>query len=143
MFSRDAGLFGHQVLCLDIDVVIVGSLKGIMAYNGLFCARSKFVEGMEHKLDGDIMSFQAGEETERIFWKPFIKDIDAAVRLTQGRERYWYRHVANDTADRWDEVVPGQIVSWKRHIRLGRLTAKMRIVSCHGSPRTHEILHRC
>lgn len=140
MFSKEAGLFGHQVLCLDIDVVIVGSLKGIMAYDGLFCARSKFIQGLEYKLDGDIMSFQAGEETERIFWKSFIKDIDAAVQLTQGRERYWYRHVADDIADRWDLVVPGQIVSWKRHIRLGVLKSKMRIVSCHGSPRPHEIV---
>ena len=140
MFSKEAGLFGHQVLCLDIDVVIVGSLKDIMEYDGLFCARSKFQPGAEHKLDGDIMSFQAGEETERIFWKPFIEDIDAAVQLTQGRERYWYRHVADAIADRWDRILPGQIVSWKRHVRLGVLTPQIRIVSCHGSPRPHEII---
>lgn len=140
VFSQEAGLFGHQVLCLDIDVVVVGSLKDIMLYDGLFCARSKFKQGEEHKLDGDIMSFQAGEEIERIFWTPFIKDVDAAVRLTQGRERYWYRHVADSIADRWDQVAPGQIVSWKRHVRLGKLDHQMRIVSCHGSPRPHEIV---
>lgn len=140
MFSREAGLFGHQVICLDIDVVIVGSLKDIMAYDGLFCARSKFKPGLEYKLDGDIMSFQAGEETERMFWKPFIKDVDAAVELTKGRERYWYRHVAGDIADRWDKVAPGQIISWKRHMRRGKVTPQMRIVSCHGSPRPHEMI---
>ena len=142
MFSQEAGLFGHQVLCLDIDVVITGSLKNIMSYKGLFCARSKFKQGLEYKLDGDIMSFRAGKETERIFWEPFIKNVDAAVKLTQGRERYWYRHVADDIADRWDRLFPGQIVSWKRSVRSGKLRPVMRIVSCHGSPRPHEIVDR-
>jgi len=147
MFSEEAGLFGHQVLCLDIDVVIVGSLKDIMGYDGKFCARSKFKFGEGHKLDGDIMSFQAGKETEVMFWKPFIRDIKAAEKLTQGRERYWFRHIANDTADRWDEFAPGQIISYKRHvIRDEMLLAgkhlipkDARIVSCHGVPRPDQI----
>lgn len=145
MFSREAGLFGHQVLCLDIDVVVVGDLSDIIGYDGLFCARSKFKPGEEWKLDGDIMSFQAGEETERMFWQPFVADVDAAVKLTQGRERYWFRHVANDVADRWEIVAPGQIVSYKRHVnynpvfRQGGIPDPVRIVSCHGVPRPHQI----
>ena len=73
MFSEEAGLFGHQVLCIDLDVVIVGSLKHIMGYQGRFCARSKFRPGQEWKLDGDVMSFQASKETEQLFWNPFIE----------------------------------------------------------------------
>ena len=38
MFSEQSGLFGHQVLCLDLDVVVVGNLEPLMAYSGLFCA---------------------------------------------------------------------------------------------------------
>jgi len=118
MFSKEAGLFGHQVLCLDIDVVIVGSLKDIMNYKGLFCARSKFMFGEQYKLDGDIMSFRAGEEIEDLFWKPFIKDVEYVERMTGGRERYWYRHIANDSADRWENITPDQVVSYKRHVRM-------------------------
>ena len=120
MFSKEAGLFEHQVLCLDIDVVIVGSLKRIMNYKGLFCARSKFKPGEGHKLDGDIMSFRAGEETEDIFWKPFIEDVEAAERLTGGRERYWFRHLVNDSADRWERYAPDQVISYKRHVAMQR-----------------------
>jgi len=140
MFSEASGLFGHQVLCLDLDVVITGSLKDIMAYDGLFCARSKFRRGEEYKLDGDIMSFRAGKEVEERFWYPFVQDVEAAERLTLGRERYWMRHVAGDIADRWDKVAPGQVVSYKRHVKQkGKLPPKARIVSCHGSPRPHEV----
>jgi hypothetical protein len=140
MFSREAGLFGSQVLCLDVDVVVVGSLKGIMSYDGLFCARSKFKPGEEWRLDGDVMSFRADEESEQRFWYPFVENIQAAEQLTQGRERYWIRHVANDIADRWDRMAPGAIVSYKWHVKKRKQPpAGAAIVSCHGVPRPHEI----
>ncbi|NIV91944.1 hypothetical protein GWN42_03865 [candidate division KSB1 bacterium] len=139
MFSREAGLKG-QVLCLDIDVVVVGSLMDIMNYSGRFCARSKFKKGLESRLDGDVMSFRACLETENLFWKPFIQDVDAAVALTKGRERYWVRHVAGDFADRWDKYAPNQVLSYKRHVRgKRRPPSTASIVSCHGIPRPHEI----
>lgn len=140
MFSKESGLFGRQVLCLDIDIVIVGSLADIMAYRGVFCARSKFRPGFEHLLDGDVISFQGGPENEARFWTAFLDNKKWAEEMTLGRERYWFRHVAGDIADRWDKVAPGQIVSYKRHVFPNRKIPKnARIVSCHGVPRPHEI----
>jgi len=140
MFSQEAGLENRQVLCIDLDVVVVGDLSPLMNYEGLFCARSKFKPGEEWKLDGDVMSFRAGEEADRLFWQPFIKDVDAAVKLTNGRERYWVRHVADDFADRWDKVAPGAVLSYKRHmIKRSRLPEEAVLVSCHGTPRPHQI----
>lgn len=142
MFSKEAGLFGYQVLCLDLDVIIVGSLEGLMSYDGPFCTRSKFKRGEEHKLDGDIMSFKAEPATEEIFWKPFIRDVEAAEELTKGRERYWIRHVAGDFAERWDHVAPGSVISWKRHVSHTNrrpIPEGTAIVSCHGTPRPHQI----
>ena len=140
MFSGDAGLFGRQVLCLDLDVVIVGNLDPLTKYRGLFCARSKFKRGEEDKLDGDIMSFRADEETESIFWEPFKANVNAAVSRTQGRERYWIRYCANDIADRWDRVSPGAVLSYKRHLGpTKKIPEGTSIVSCHGFPRPHQI----
>ena len=111
-----------------------------MNYDGLFCARSKFKPGEGWKLDGDVMSFRAGEETERIFWQPFIADVKAAEELSQGRERYWVRHVADPIAARWDRVAPGAVVSYKWHVRRGQHPPPgASVVSCHGVPRPHEI----
>lgn len=139
MFSEEAGLFGHQVLCLDLDVVIVGSLHDIMEYNGVFCTRSKFRPAERFKLDGDIMSFQANEGTQTIFWDTFMQDLDANVEMTQGRERYWVRHVAGEFAERWDDVAPGSVVSYKWHVKRGPVPPGAAIVSCHGVPRPHQI----
>jgi len=139
MFSPGAGLENRQVLCLDLDVIVVGDLSPLMNYEGLFCARSKFKPGETWKLDGDVMSFRAGEEAQRIFWDPFIEDVDAAVKMTQGRERYWIRHVANDIADRWDKVAPGAVISYKWHARSPELPKDAAVVSCHGYPRPHQV----
>lgn len=140
MFSEAAGLFGNQVLCLDLDVVITGSLNPLMEYNGLFCTRSKFKPSEKHKLDGDIMSFKASAVTEKIFWKKFIEDKEAAEKLTMGRERYWVRHVAGDIADRWDDIAPGSVLSYKWHVqRKEKVPEGTSIISCHGIPRPHQI----
>lgn len=140
MFSRESGLFGHQILCLDLDVIVVGDLGPLMSYSGLFCARSKFKYGEEHKLDGDVMSFRAGPEAEARFWTPFKADVKKAEAFTQGRERYWMRHVAGDVADRWDVEAPGAVLSFKRHVqRRKSIPDGAAIVSCHGHPRPHQI----
>jgi hypothetical protein len=139
MFSQDAGLNGRQVLCLDLDVVIVGKLEHLMGYDGAFCARSKFQPGQEGKLDGDIMSFRAGKWIEEKVWDPFIADVDAAVDRTQGRERYWMRYTMGDLSDRWQIIAPKTVLSYKRHVMRGGIPKGAEVVSCHGFPRPHQI----
>jgi len=140
MFSKEAGLGDRQVLCLDLDVVIVGSLDKIMAYNGLFCTRAKFKPGEQHKIDGDIMSFRAGEEIDRIMWQPFIKDPVDAEDWTKGRERYWVRRCLNNQADLWNNIAPNNVISYKWHVkRKTKMPRQAAIVSCHGFPRPHQI----
>lgn len=139
MFSEASGLFGHQVLSLDIDVVITGPLRDIMNYSGVFCVRKRWQRGQEHLPDGDIMSFTAGEETEDIFWNPFIENLEGAEESTQGRERFWVAEMLEGKHwDDWDDVVPNQVKSYKIHVRNSGLK-NARIVSCHGHPRPHEI----
>jgi len=141
MFSKESGLFGSQVLALDLDIIIVNNIDDILSYDGLFCVRSKFLQGQEFKLDGDIISFQANEENEKRFWKPFLNDPDKVIELTEGRERYWFRHVLKKSGcDRWNVLLPNQIVSFKRHVRRKmEIPKNARIVSCHGLPRPHQL----
>lgn len=140
MFSEEAKLLKRQVLCLDLDVVIVGDMTPLMNYNGQFCTRSKFKPGETYKLDGDIMSFRAGEENTNRFWKPFIKAPELAEEVTMGRERYWVRMVASDIAERWDVIAPGAVLSYKHHIQKTKKVPKnAAVVSCHGYPRPHQI----
>jgi hypothetical protein len=142
MFSESAGLFGNQVLALDLDVVIVGNLDDIGGYNGVFASRSKFAPGQQHKLDGDVTSFLAGRVLEDQLWSPLLNCPKEVMRITGGRERYWFRHRVGNIAARWDKKCPGQVVSYKRHVRANgnRVPNGARIVSCHGKPRPHEIM---
>lgn len=136
MYSPQAELYG-QVLALDLDVVIVGPLDDIAGYRGDFCVRSKFKPGEEYKADGDIIGFNA--DKCRGIWYKFMKDPIAVENFTGGRERYFYRK-AVVREDRWQRLFPGQIVSYKRHVRRrGKPPKKAVIVSCHGKPRPHQI----
>lgn len=140
MFSPEAGLENRQVLCLDLDVIVVGSMAPLMEYEGAFCARRKFKPGEEDKLDGDVMSFKAGDRTSQLFWDPFIANVDKAVKMTRGRERYWIRHVADGFADRWSGDT---VLSYKRHLQGRRKVPEgCSIVSCHGVPRPHQLKER-
>lgn len=140
MFSEQAGLFGHQVLVLDLDVIIVGSLAPLMQYSGAFATRNKFKPDERHKLDGDIMSFYADVVNEALFWTPFKDDPEKVVEMTQGRERYWVRYVAGSFAERWDEICPNAVVSYKWHVKKrGVVPEGASIISCHGAPRPHQI----
>lgn len=143
MFSKEAGLFGSQVLSLDLDLLITGSLDDLISYRGLFCTRKSFTRGEETQLDGDIMSFTAGEETEKMFYTPLTQNLPLVDEISQGRERFWVRYVMDDVADTWQDLFPGQVCSYKHHVlKAGKLPPNARIVSCHGFPRPHQITHQ-
>ena len=147
MFCLDSGLReGDQVLALDLDLVIVGSLNDIASYDGEFCARSKFKN--PHKLDGDIVGFRPSEELEELFWNRLIRDFDGILQRTRGAERYWFRETVgryfeDGDCDRWEELCPGQIVSFKANMKHNphKLPNNARIVSCHGNPSPHQMQH--
>lgn len=135
MYSPEAQLEG-QVLALDLDIIITGSLDDIASYRGEFCVRSKFQQGEEHKADGDIIGFRSG--ARKNLWDKFTQDPQRVEASTGGRERYYYR-AADECKDRWQNLYPGQIISYKRHVKGKGLPRNARIVSCHGNPRPHEI----
>lgn len=142
MFSKASGLFGSQVLSLDLDVIITGPLDDLLRYEGLFCTRKSWTRGEETLLDGDIMSFQAGRQTEAMFWNPLVFDIKEVEMLSGGgRERFWVRHVmAGHKADTWQDCLPGQVCSYKYHVmKKAKVPQGARIISCHGFPRPHQI----
>lgn len=142
MFSEFSGLFGQQVLSLDLDVLITGSLDSILNYRGTFCTRKSWTRGEETLIDGDIMSFTAGKMNESLFWKPLEEDIKKVEDISGGgRERFWVRYVMrNWEVDTWQDILPGQVLSYKHHVKGQKdVPTNARIVSCHGHPRPHQI----
>lgn len=136
VYSPDAGLEG-QVLLFDLDNVIVGSIDDMAAYDGDLCVRAQMAaleKGMR-RMDGDMISFST--EFGKELWKQIDGRHDYWGEKTGGRERYVLSELVPD-GDIWQEVCPGQVVSYKRHCTKV-LPGDARVVSFHGKPRPHEV----
>ena len=136
VYSSDAGLEG-RVLLFDLDNVIVGDLSDMLAYDGPLCVRGRLQHGRNRQPDGDMISFVGGSDTAKELWeKACAPDIEQ--RSQGGREREFILW-ARPKCDQWQDVCPGQVVSYRHHCRGGRLPPNARVVSCHGKPRPHSI----
>lgn len=136
-YSPDAGLEGPTLL-LDLDNVIVGSLDDIAAYQGRFCARARLPEFDQGKsvLDGDMIMFRPDAALH--LWSRISDDPGRIAEDAGGRERFFLADHMPD-GDVWQAVCPGQVVSYKHHVRRDGLHQDARIVSFHGRPRPHEV----
>jgi hypothetical protein len=138
-FSPTTGLKG-RVLVFDLDTVIVGSLDDIASYDGPLATRAWF-KGLSQRKPvwlsgGDLLSFEAG--ANQMFWDLLSSDPVAIEEETGGRERYVYRNYASQI-DYWQDLFPGQVVSYKNDVKRRGLPENARVVSCHGNPRPHKI----
>ncbi|MCW2309728.1 glycosyltransferase family protein [Rhodobium gokarnense] len=124
-----------DLLYLDLDTVINGSLKDIAAVSDLTLLRDF---GRPDGLGSGMMFLP--EQDRSPIW---LKWIEAPARWMrecshgamwgdQGfLEQFW-----KIKADRWQDLVPGQVVSHKWHSIDERKRA--RVICYHGSPKPHE-----
>lgn len=139
VFNKDLGFKGRVFAC-DLDVVVVGDMDEILSYDGPLATRSTFVGKKES--GGDMVAFDAGSGKYNWIWDEFVTDPEGVENFTGGRERWIYRYhpKLKDKTVYLQDVFPGQIHSYKRHVRgKNKLPGNARIVSCHGNPRPHEI----
>lgn len=119
----DNGLEG-RVLAIDLDAVITGSLDDIAAYDGPFAVVRDF--NRPKWTDGFMRSFEAGSRP----------DLYHGAR---GKREIPHFRENLGPCDYWQDMLPGQVVSYKVHCREG-LPEDARIVSFHGKPNPHEVL---
>lgn len=137
VYRPDNGLSG-RVLMLDLDVVVVGNLDDIAAYDGEFatCEAAYRPRG----IGGSIVGFSAGTMCG-LLWNPLITQYDHMKQITRGSERKYYTYCVSSSGlkvDFWQNIYPGQVLSYKRDCKDG-LPDGARIVRFHGSPRPHEV----
>jgi hypothetical protein len=123
---------GERVLFSDLDAMIIGSLEQIVAYQGTFAAIRDFYN--LRSLQSCLMAWEAGtcdhiwqawEQSGRPQFDP--KGDQAFIEAMRGK------------ADYWQDMLPGQIVSFKDCQKLGGVLPTARIVCFHGRPRPHEV----
>lgn len=125
-------------LYLDLDTTIVGPLDDIAGRREL-TVLSDFYR--PEKIQSSLMLVTP--EAAAAAWSAFIADPAQHMRECVTRARWgdqgflegvWGRDVA-----RWQDVAPGQCVSWKVHCRKAGLPHDARAVVFHGKPRPWDL----
>lgn len=133
LFKR--GLFedGERIVFVDLDTVIVGSLREIVSYRGRFAMLTDFF--FPERPASGVMMWEAGAYTAGI-WDAW----DAAGRPRDpGGDQWWIgTQPQGRDADRLQTLYPGSFVSYKAHCA-PYPPKGARVVCFHGRPRPHEV----
>jgi SAM-dependent methyltransferase len=140
VYRPDNGLSG-RVIVIDLDIVIVDSLDDMVSYYGEFCCKHNYLKF--HEPGGDMLGFEFGYG-EKI-WDVIKGRTEEIEQKTKGDEREVYKLLIDwQNIDTWQMLYPGQLVSYKLDILkngLDKFPENARLVSFHGQPRPHELLH--
>lgn len=132
-------LKGRRILFFDLDTVITGNIDAFLSYEGYLCTIKPFNQvNWKKNTPGGILSFVNGE-TEWL-WHKVNENVHYWEQTTGGKERLILNRLEPQGQwDRWQDLFPNYVVSYKRHIRKGRIPDDMRVIAFHGNPRPHEV----
>jgi hypothetical protein len=128
------GMFekGQRVLFSDLDAIAIGDLSDFAGYCGKFAAIRDFYNHTH--IQSALMAWEAGALDS--IWHAWNKS---------GRPQFDPRgdqafiEAMQPEADYWQDMFPGQVVSFKDCCRLGGILPNARMLCFHGRPRPHEI----
>lgn len=125
-------------LYLDLDTVITGPLDDILAVRKLTLLRDFYRDGKKLKagLGGGFMYLP--EECRAQVWKFWMTNPALHMRMFCRGDQWLFERFWLNTAAKWQDVVPGQVVSYKVHCQNG-VPPDTRVVCFHGKPRPFEI----
>ena len=138
VFNPDLFDKGSRVFVFDLATVVTGNLDEIFSYRGPFITRR---EPNEKLSGGGLVSFEAGSEIALRVWDLVTNKTSEVLKITGGRERYFYRNWFSDVNEFWSELFPGQCVDYKYHVKPngGVLPVGTRLVHFNGRPKPHQI----
>jgi hypothetical protein len=139
MFSPDMERFGRMFF-MDLDNTICGDMSDLAGYDGTACVTSDF-----NWLDcpsQSVLNFAPG--TMHHLWDTFMQD--PAEWMKQGDRRIPPHYgdqilmtkVYGKDIDRWQDLFPGQVVSYKKHCKTG-VPENARIIQFHGKPKPWDV----
>lgn len=130
LFSRNLFPIGERVIYFDLDVVIVGALDDIFAYDGQFATLTDFYEPKIY--NSSVMLWRAGFGHH--IWEGF--ETAGRPRVAGGDQiAIWHQHRG---AERLQELFPGAFVSFKQQARLV-IPDGAKVVVFHGAPAPAEV----
>ena len=121
----------ERLLFLDLDTVIVDNMDFLFEYDGPFAILSDFYHPAHY--GSAVMSIAPG------FGASIWADYTEAQHGRWWGDQVWIETCAPG-ADRWQDLYPGKIVSYKVQCQDG-VPAGASIVCFHGEPRPHQVTH--
>jgi len=146
-----------SVLYLDLDTVITGSLSDVVAVDKLTLLRDFYRDGktlsggltrhrtaLPEGLQASLMLLTEDDRAE--IWEDWIRHphIHMQELGRKGDQPMLEKHFLK-RAQRWQDIVPGQIVSWKVNCCGGNefqtpvIPADARVIIFHGTPRPWDV----
>ncbi len=117
----------------NLDKIILGNLKDFAGYRGKFAILRDPYYPQRH--GSAIMSWQAGFLDH--VWTTW--DRGGRPQFDPAGDQKWIEAM-QPKADFWQDMFPGQVLSYKAHIRpIGYVPERTRIVVFHGRPKPHEM----
>jgi hypothetical protein len=125
-----------DILFMDLDTVLVGPLDDILKQRRCTMLRDFYRDGVRKKegLQSSLMFLpEAGRAP---VWADWIANPTKhmADHARGGDQVFLEKHYLA-SAQRWQDAVPGQVVSWKVNCKYGIVAPGARIVCFHGQPR--------
>lgn len=131
LFSERAFSDDEDVLYLDLDTVITGSLDDIAQLDVDFAMLSDFYH--PKRLASGMLKFKGNQHCDILYdWLSY-----GAPRMLDG-DQAWLE-LKRPNAQRFQDLVPKQIVSYKGDVISSGIDAQTRVVCFHGRPRPHEV----
>jgi hypothetical protein len=107
MFKPHWALKDRRVVFLDLDTVIVGNMDFLLEYDGPFCILRDFYYPTTY--GSAVMAFAPGCDD---IWNWFER---STINVMYGDQDWLLQCVDPAKADRWQDLYPGKIVSYKVH----------------------------
>lgn len=128
-----------DILFMDLDTVVVGPLDDVEGITDLALLRDFYRDGKKLKegLGSGLMFLPEAARAQ--VWDEWIANPNFNMRLyarsgDQGLLEKFYLN----SAKRVQDLVPGQVVSWKVHCQHG-VPQEARVICFHGKPRPWEV----
>ena len=133
MFRPGTVKRGERILYSDLDAIVIGDLRDLNCYAGKFAAlRDPFDE---NGMNSALMSWEAG--TLDHLWTRW--DAAGRPQFDPRGDQNWISQMCGVQPDYWHELLPGQVVSFKKDCwRAGRIPDGARVIFFHGHPRPSE-----
>ena len=129
--------YEEDVLFLDLDTAVTGPMDEILETDGLILLRDFY---RPDGLGSGVMRLPYHARREA--WRAWIADPEGHMAKHGGRgDQAFLETLWLNSAKRWQDEVPGQIVSYKADRCSERLPTNARLVCWHGKPKPTECRH--